>query len=380
MTTLSLIAGFVLIIGVLWEAFETVVLPRRVTRRVRLTRLFYRSTWLPWSRLAQYIAHAKRREAFLSFYGPLSLILLLAVWAVGLVIGFALLHLGIGSSINQTLGESRLWADLYFSGTTFFTLGLGDLVPRSATARALTVLEAGMGFGFLGVVIGYLPVIYQSFSRREVIISMLDARAGSPPTAAELLRRHVQDHGFDALNQMLRDWEHWSAELLESHLSYPVLAYFRSQHNNQSWLAALTTILDASALVMAGIRGVSPSQARLTFAMARHAVADLAPIFRTMPGPSATDRLPTEHYHRVKTALAAIGVELDGQAAEERLTRLRAMYEPYVLSLSQSLIMSLPEWIPAADAKDNWQTSAWDVAASVSTLGVGKQRRREEHF
>src|SRR5439155_22732943 len=158
-----------------------------------------------------------------------------------------------------------------------------DVVPVSWPARAVTALEAAVGFGFLAIVIGYLPVIYQSFSRREVVISMLDARAGSPPTAAELLRRHAADHTLDALDALLRDWEHWSAELLESHLSYPVLAYFRSQHDNQSWLGALTTVLDTCALVMVGIDGVSVWQARLTFAIARHAVVDIAQIFRTAP-------------------------------------------------------------------------------------------------
>src|SRR5262249_37417715 len=132
----------------------------------------------------------------------------------------------------------------------FFTLGLGDVVPVTWIARMVMVAEAGIGFGFLAIVIGYLPVIYQAFSRREVIISMLDARAGSPPTALELLKRHIEDQRLEEIDSMLRDWEHWSAELLESHLSYPVLAFFRSQHDNQSWLSALTTVLDACALVM----------------------------------------------------------------------------------------------------------------------------------
>ena len=141
-------------------------------------------------------------------------------------------------------------------------------------ARALTVIEAGVGFGFLALVIGYLPVLYQGFSRREVNISLLDARAGSPPSAGELLVRHVGDTA--GLETLLRDWERWAAELMESHLSYPVLLYFRSQHEHQSWLGALTAVLDASALVMVGVEGGPVRQAQLTFAMARHAVVDLA--------------------------------------------------------------------------------------------------------
>src|SRR5256885_11103790 len=131
-------------------------------------------------------------------------------------------------------GAPGFWSDVYMSGTTFFTLGLGDVVPRTALAKTLTVIEAGTGFAFLAAVIGYFPVIYQAFSRREVAISLLDARAGSPPSAAELLWRHRGDPGAGALTELLRDWERWAADVLESHLSYPPLAYFRSQHYNES--------------------------------------------------------------------------------------------------------------------------------------------------
>jgi hypothetical protein len=293
MTMLDGAAGLLLILGVLWEAFETIVLPRRVTRRVRFTRLFYRSTWIPWSALARRAPLiGQRHEAFLAFFGPLSLLMLLIVWAAGLILGFALLQWAGGSAVQPMDGMSPFGADLYLSGTTFFTLGLGDVAPRTAVARALTVIEAGVGFGFLALVIGYLPVLYQSFSRREVNISLLDARAGSPPTAGELLRRHAGDGSLDALRQLLHEWERWSAELLETHLSYPVLAYFRSQHTNQSWLAALTTILDVTALVQSAVDAGGRREAQLTFAMARHAVGDLAQVFHAPPARAMPDRLP----------------------------------------------------------------------------------------
>src|SRR5207249_10659172 len=155
------------------------------------------------------------------------------------------------------------------------TLGYGDVVPTGAWGRSLAVAEAGIGFGFLAVVISYLPVLYQAFSRREITISLLDARAGSPPSAGELLRRLAHARSLAGVGPLLVEWERWSAELLESHLSFPVLSYYRSQHDNQSWVAALTTILDTSALLIAGVDGPDGHQARLTFAMARHAAVDL---------------------------------------------------------------------------------------------------------
>lgn len=262
---LSGIIGVLLIAVGLWDVFETIVLPRRVTRRVRLTRLFYRFTWKPWFVIAHKIKKKhKRREIFLSIFGPLSLLALLMVWAVTVVFGFAMVHWAIGSRIGAVGTRSGFFTDLYYSGTTFFTLGLGDIVPVSAPARAMTVLEASIGFGMLALVIGYLPVLYQAFSRREVNISMLDARAGTPPTASELLRRHQEAQSMASLDQWLSDWEMWAADLMESHLSYPVLCFFRSQHDNQSWLAALSTVLDVCSLVMVGIDGLSKWQAQLT--------------------------------------------------------------------------------------------------------------------
>ena len=177
---------------------------------------------------------------------------------------------------------------IYHSGETFFTLGYGDIIPDSGVARALAVIESGLGFAFLGVVIGYLPTIYSSFSRREIEISLLDARAGSPPSASELLSRFGNCPQQEVLDQIFRDWERWAAEVLESHLSYPALSFFRSQHNNQSWLGALITILDGSALVMAGVDGLRNEQAKITFAMARHAMVDLAQVVNARYDPEGS--------------------------------------------------------------------------------------------
>jgi hypothetical protein len=381
MKILFAVIGSLFILVVLLDAFEAIVLPRRVTRRLRITLLFYMTTWTPWAAIARRIGKRKRREAFLSFYGPLSLIVLLMVWAVGLIMGFALLHWALGSEIKVAEGSAAGFAtDLYLSGTTFFTLGLGDIVPLTPLARAVTVIEAGTGFGFLAIIIGYLPVIYQAFSRREVNISLLDARAGTPSTATELLRRHGRSGNMEALNQLLQDWERWSSDLMESHLSYPVLSYYRSQHDNQSWLAALATILDTCALVIVGVDGAPAWQAQLTFAMARHAVVDIAQIFNASPGPKY-DRLSSSQLIRLRAALAAAGVPLrDGDDADHKLDELRKMYEPYIKSLSDSMLMPLPPWMVEKDAVDNWQTSAWErnPAALATKFTKACQKGRDE--
>jgi Ion channel len=358
------LVGFLIIVVILWDVFETIVLPRRVTRRVRLTRLLYRSTWIPWSAIAGTISNKKRKEKFLSFYGPLSLLMLLAVWAIGLVFAMAIVQWSIGSNAGAFNTPAGLFQDLYFSGTTFFTLGLGDVTPINHAARIATVAEAGLGLGLFALVIGYFPALYQAFSRREASISMLDARAGTPPTAGELLRRHREGQGMDALEQLLRDWERWSADLLESHLSYPVLCFFRSQHDNQSWLASLTTVLDTCSLVMVGIDGMPKWQAQLTFKMARHAIVDIAQIFNASPLKNDGARLSDEELARLRAMLSSSGVALRQESGDdETLAELRAMYEPYIAVLSNYLMMPLPGWLPKTRATDNWQTSAFEVSA-----------------
>src|SRR5580704_11153931 len=359
MRVLPLVAGIVLLVGVLFDAFQTIILPRRATGRFRITRLFYVLTWKPWVFMANRMHDARKRETAFSFYGPLSLIFLLVLWASGLVLGFGLIYRSMGSPFNDGLQKPDFLTVLYVSGTTIFTLGLGDVTPQTRPSRELIILEAGTGFGFLAVVMGYFPVLYGAFSRREVSISLLDARAGSPPTAAELLRRHSYAGAESDLSTLLVEWERWSAELLESHISYPLLCYFRSQHTNQSWIGALTSILDTSALLIAGIRGHEARQAQLTFAMARHAVVDLAQIFSLRPLNNAPDRLPAERYDQMYQRLCQTGVSVcRDERSFERLKEMRALFEGYALALSEYLHMPLPPWITDHPHKDNWQAVA----------------------
>jgi len=373
-------AGVAIFLIVVWDAFESIILPRRVTRKFRFTRLFFKTTWTIWKFIAGLVSSRKSRESFLGFYGPLSLLVLIGVWAVGLVFSFGLMQFGAGSAVIITGGQPGFLTDVYLSGTTFFTLGLGDVVPRSGLSRALVVTEGGFGFGFLAAIIGYLPFIYGSFSKREVNISLLDSRAGTPPSAGELLRRHSYEYGQEALAGLLKDWELWSAELMESHLSYPVLAYFRSQHDNQSWVASLTAILDTCSLVMVGVEGACEKQAELTFAIARHAVADLSQVFGTPPKALPQERLTPETLRHIRGVLAEHGMKLhDGEAADSKLTSLRNMYEPYIFTLATYLNQTLPPWIPEKKGKDNWQTTAWGQTAGLLEKEVAPAHH-DDHF
>jgi hypothetical protein len=241
-----------------------------------------------------------------------------------------------------------------------------------------------MGFGFLAVVIGYLPTLYSAFSRREIEISLLDARAGSPPTATELLLRTTTSVD-GSLDSLFRDWERWAAEVLESHLSYPVLSFYRSQHSNQSWLGALTVILDATVLVIAGIDGISKEQARATFKVARHAVVDLAQVVYARYNPDAPERLTPETFQKITAKLAGSGLRVQQTPqSEQKLRELRMLYEPYVIGIARNLSISLPPWLREDKGKDNWEAGPWDRIVQAQGLGRisshGTAAALDDHF
>ncbi|MFL5281709.1 MAG: potassium channel family protein [Rhodopila sp.] len=343
------ILAVVLLAVTLQDAFEVMLLPRTVQRRVRLVGYYYRATWAVWTTIAHRLARERWREHFLGIYGALSLVALFVAWAGGLIMGFGLLFWALQADLRPSVAEQ-----LYMSGVTFFTVGYGDVAPQVWSARLLAVIEAGTGLGFIAVVIGYLPVLYQLFARREVHIILLDTRAGTPPTALGLFWRHLGDDGRGQINALLAAWETWGAELLESHLSYPMLAYYRSQHANQSWLGALTAIMDTCALLMVGRHAASQIQARMTFTMARQVLVQMVRSFRIKPARGADhNRLDNTAFAFLKRELTEVGLTLD-EDAEEMLTALRATYEPLLNGLARYLMLSLPGWTADRAARDHW--------------------------
>ena len=372
MQAFLVLMALILLTVVLQDAFEVMLLPRRVHRRSRLRRFYFRGIWAVWAGLARRVPAGDRRERFLSVFGAFSMVVLFALWAASLIVCLGTLEWGFQGHLKA---HSSLSTQIYMSGVTFFTLGYGDIVPFSGPARAIAVVEAGTGIGFIAVVIGYLPVLYQLFSRREAHVIQLDARAGSPPTACTMLVRHARGRGLAKLDELLREWEVWGSELLESHLSYPMLVYYRSQHDNQSWLAAVTAIMDTCALILVSLEGTDPLQARMTFTMARQVMVEMARSLSVLPSRfEGGNRLPTERYEELGAILTGAGLTWrGGQDTEETLAALRATYEPLLDGLAARLLLRLPEWIADADAIDHWQRGHRGLIASrlVEQLASG---------
>lgn len=347
--------GLFLYLSIAAEAFEVMLLPRRVRRSLRFVRLFFRGSWGLWSGIARNMKRGPVRDAFLSLYGPLSMIVLLSSWAAGMIFGLGLLQWALQSQSAKPLNLSTAF---YFSGSSFFTVGYGDVLPTTTLSKLLAIFEAFSGLAFIAGTIGYLPVLYQLFSRRETQIIKLDARAGSPPTALALLCRHGEQQAIDELQSFLLDWEQWCTELVESHLSYPMLSYYRSQHDNQSWLAALTAVLDCCALLLTGLTGIRTFTARMTFAVARLAIVELCRVFHLRVEGKSQERLTTADFEAATKLLADAGLSFSDEAgAEENLRQIRATYEPFLFALSRLFLLDLPGWLPS-ESMDNWQRSS----------------------
>jgi hypothetical protein len=351
-------AGIALILATLLDAFEVVLLPRPARHRLRLNHYFYFRTWAMWKWCASRWPEGRRREDFLGIYGPLSMVLLFSLWALCLIVGFGLVQWALQGALND--GQSLpLSQEMVMSGDAFFTLGYGDFVPRSVFSRVLVIFEAGTGFGFIALTVGYLPVLYQHFSTRDVQLIEFAARAGSPPTAAALLCWHAAKGDLQQLDDWLRDWEHWAGELIESHSTYPMLAFYRSQHDGHSWLATLAVVLDSCTLLIASTEGGRILQAAATFSAARRVLDEISQSLVVAPAPwTSTQRLEPQSLFQLTSLLKRVmGEWHEGGDTERVMMQLRRAYEPQLGGLSTYLQLRLPAWIDTS-TETNYSTKA----------------------
>ena len=361
---LRLVVGLLSLVAlafVLAEFFIVFLLPRRVNRDPAIARGVLRILWIPWRATAGLLPR-DAADTMLGIFGPFGLVAILLLLSAGAIVAFAGLHW----AVSTQLGAHRpadFGSDLYFSAGAFFS-ATTPAAPAGGAGKTLQILEAATGLGFLAIAIGYLPALYQAFSRRETAVARLDPRAGSPPSAGRLLERTGQRGGWAELDEYLLEWENWTADLMETHLSYPIIGYFRSQHVEQNWLAALTAVVDASAYALAYGPDGSTEGAELTFRIGRHALADLAYTFSTRrlehdPEPRARERLSREELTELRSRLEGSGLhsDLDEESSAERLEELRSGYEPYAIAIARHLALDLPDWLAEGDVRETWRAA-----------------------
>lgn len=337
--------GIAVVLLTLNDIFQSVVVPRATGRQFRVSFYVWRTMWQLWPKIAWrgYPAASDRREDFFATFAPLMLIMLVGVWVTLLVFGFGLIFWGLRGGFAP---ESRSFGTLlYFAGTSLLTIGFGDVLARTAAPRFFSVLSGLAGLSLLSITTTYLFSIFGSFQRRETFVVTLAARAGSPPSGVNLLAIAGYSMTREDIPRLMIDGQHWAAQVMESHLAYPVLAFFRSSHDDQSWIATLGTLLDAATLLMTTVEGQRDGQARIFYNVGRHATHDLARYFRvySTEEDAGIERAEFDHAcDRLVDAGYAVG---DRDQAWSRFANLRSSYASHLNVLARFFEIPPIAWI-----------------------------------
>jgi voltage-gated potassium channel Kch len=300
------VAGMTVLGLVLWDVFQSVVVPRPTPGRFRLARYVILPIWRAWRWLGLRTRSGLSRDSFLGLYAPGAAVLLLVLWLSFLTVGYGLVLFGLRGEIIPS--PSSLVEAIYFAGTSLLTLGYGEIVAGGTASRFVVLFAAATGLGVVALVITFLFSLFANYQRREVLVVTLSARAKSPPSAVTLLETYAHLGMVDQLPRLFREWEGWTAEVLDSHVAYPLLGYFRSSHDNISWISALGAVLDAAALVVTTIRGVPRGQAEITKRVGAHLVEDIANILGLSGAGRSVD---LEGFRDVYDRLSAAGYDLE---------------------------------------------------------------------
>jgi hypothetical protein len=341
-SVLNVVLGIAITLYVLNDVFQSVVVPRPTPARFRLTRWIVRPGWRLCRAIGLRVGSSEKRERLLGTFAPLVVVILIVVWLGGLVLGFGFIFYGLGTRLHP--GFSDFPTALYSAGTSVLTLGLGDFVTSTGWSR-LAALAAGLaGLGTLALAISFLFSLYGSFQRREVLVVTLDARAGAPPSGVSLLETVARYGLMGELPTVYADWEKWAAEVLDSHLAYPLLAYFRSSHDNESWISALGAVLDSTTLLLTTVVDGPRGPGKMLFSIGLHLVEDLGRFFR-VPG---DHDIGVERYEfdQARDRLAAAGWKLVG--AEESwlaFSRLRVQYASQLNGMAKWFAIPPTQWI-----------------------------------
>lgn len=336
------VGGLVIILPVFYDLFQTVVLPRPAVRKVQIARYLIRPTWVIWRFVGRRFKRVDHSEAFLAAFGPLALLGLFFVWALALTVGYALEIFALRNQFHPALTDFP--TAFYVSATTLVPLSYGDFVPEQGLARLVIIGESATGVGLAALAITLLFLLYESFRDREEAVVALDALAGAPPSAVLMLEATAKPHKRSELKAAFDDWRKWSAMVLESHLAYPLLAYFRSSHDNEAWINSFGAVMDAAALVVSTLDSdESEGSAHLMFTVGNHLVDDLTWVFRLKT--VAEPILEEDEYRVAVERLRRAGYRLKEADGWPRFSELRSKYASALNQIAGRLVTPPAQWV-----------------------------------
>jgi Ion channel len=347
MDLLPLLLGLLMLVLVAWDVFETIVVPRPTPGWFRLGRYVVRGSWRAVRAIAgSGSARGPARERLLGLFAPAATLLLLAVWLSSLILAFGLILFGLRDELEPV--PANLGTAVYFSATSVLTIGYGDIIANGTAARVVVIAAAASGLGVVALVVTFLFSLYASYQRRETSVVLLQAKAGAPLSAVVLLENLARLDLDDHLPAFFGDWERWIVEVLDSHVAYPLLGYFRSSHDNLSWISALGTVLDTATLVLTTIDGVPSGAAALVKDLGTHLVEDITNIGNQAPATVSLDR---SAFDAVYVRLGAAGYRLVPEdEAWEAFSSARETYADRLEAMAAFWAVPSVSWFGGSDA------------------------------
>jgi hypothetical protein len=335
-------AGLVIILLVFYDLFQTVVLPRPAVNKVQLGRLIIRPMWRVWRWVSRRTSRDEPREARLAAFAPLALLMLFGVWGGTLVLGYALVADGLAGQFRPAAPDYG--TAVYISATTLVPLSYGDFVPEGTAARVLIIAESATGVALAAFAITLLFSLYESFRSREEMVIALDAMAGAPPSGVQLLETVAEHQMRTELKETFDEWRKWSAMVLESHLAYPLLVYFRSTHDNEAWVNSFGAVMDAAVLVMSAVEDDSEGPAKLMFRVGNHLVEDLSWFFGFKS--SGEPIVEKDEYHQAVERLTRAGYRFrSDDAGWKKFSEFRSKYASAINQMANLLAITPAQWI-----------------------------------
>lgn len=336
---LTLLIGIVIVMATLASAVRTFVLPRAAPDF--MTFFVFRGILFRLFNLR--LKHAQsyeERDRIMAFYAPLGLMALLPTWLTAILIGYMFMYWAVGAGTVRTA--------FALSGSALLTLGTEP--PHDLATTLLAFSEATIGLIMIALLIAYLPTIYTAFARREAAVTLLEVRAGSPPSAVEMLARFGRIGGWDRLHETWASWEMWFADIEESHTSLAALNFFRSPQGHRSWVTAAGAVLDAAALTSSTLDLPRDAQAALCIRAGYLALRHIADYFRLpydpTPKPDDPISIRRDEFDAVCEELASQGVPLkaDRDQAWRDFSGWRVNYDTVLLELAALTMAPYAPW------------------------------------